>query len=102
MPTDREACTLFAANSDLVLVNKGADVLEADRRFVELHLVVIGESVDEVGGCHGFGHAVLPASRFNQVIKEKRNDIVGLDKCAVAIHDAEAVCVSIGSNADSS
>ncbi len=80
-------------------IDELADVLEAHRRLVERNLVVLGQRVDQVGGGHALGHAVLPAARLHQVVEEQRDDVVGLDEGAVAIHDAEAVRVAVGGDA---
>jgi hypothetical protein len=76
-----------------------ANVLEAHRRLVERHLVIIGQRVDQVGGGHALGHAVLPAARLHQIVEEQRDDVVGLDEGSVAVHDAEAVGIAVGGNA---
>ncbi len=60
------------------------------------NLVVFGERVDQVGCGHALGHAVAPAARLHQVIEEQRDDVVRLDKGAVAVDDAEAVRVAVG------
>ena len=60
---------------------------------------MLGQGVDQVGGGHALGHAVAPAARFNQVIEQQRDDVVGLDERAIAIHDAEAVGVAVGGDA---
>ena len=101
MAADGEASRLLAADCDLVLVDELANVLEADRSLVERHLVEVGESVNQVGGGHTLGHAVAPAARLNQVVEQQRDDVVGLDEGAVSIHNAEAVGVAIGGNAES-
>ena len=58
--------------------------------------MVFGERVDQVGGGDALGDAVPPAARFDQVVEEQRDDVVGLDEGAVAVDDAEAVRVAVG------
>ena len=86
----------FAADGDLVGEDQFADVFEAYGGFKERDLVEVGEGVDEVGGGDGFGDAVLPAAGFDEVVEEQGDDVVGLDKGAVLVDDAEAVGVSVG------
>ncbi len=62
--------------------------------------MVFGKGVDQVGGGDAFGHAVLPAARFDEVVEEQGDDVVGLDEGAVFVDDAEAVGVAVGGNAD--
>ena len=70
MFADGEPGAFFAADEDLVLLDQFANVLEADRSFVELDLVFFGKRVDEIGSGNGFPDSVSPAASFDQVIKE--------------------------------
>ena len=97
---DGETRAFFAADENLVLLDQFANVLEANRRFVEFDLVFFGKRVDEIGGGDRFADSVLPAAGFNQVIEEQRNDVVGLEECAILVDNAEAIGIAIGRNAD--
>src|SRR5581483_2432545 len=66
---DRKARALFAADADFVLLDQLADVFETHRRLVQRNVVGLGQSVDQVRGGDGLGHAVFPAARFHQVIE---------------------------------
>ncbi len=98
MAPDRQPGTLFSADGDLVLIDQLANVLEADGRLVEWHLVFIGQSIDEVGRRHALGHAVAPAATLHQVVEQQRNHVVRLDEGSVGIHNAKAVRIAIGRN----
>ena len=100
MVPDGKPRALFPADRDLVLLDQLADVLESHRRLMQLHLVMVGESVDQVGRGDGFRYAVFPAARFDQVIEEQRDDVVRLDECSIGIHDPKAVGVAVSRNAD--
>ena len=60
----------------------------------------VGHSVDQVGRCHALGHAVSPAARLHQVVQQQRNNVVRLDKRAIAVQNAEAVRIAVGRDAD--
>src|SRR5271168_3819433 len=98
MAADGESGRLFAADCDFVFIDQFADVLEAYRSFIEQNLMVIGEGVYEVGGGDGFGNPVAPAARLDQIIEEQGDDVIGLDKDAVGVDDAEAVGVAVRSD----
>ncbi len=86
--------------SDLILDNQLADVLEAHRSLVELHLEVLGERVDQIRGGHRLGDTILPAARFDQIVEEQRDDIVWLNEGAALVNDAKAVGVAVRGDAD--
>ena len=67
---------------------------------MQFDFMMLGESVDQVGGGYGFSDAVPPSSAFHQIVEEQSNDVVGLEEGAVFVDDAEAICVSVGGNAD--
>ena len=98
---DGEASAFFAADQDLVLLDEFANIFEANRGFVELDFVFFGKRVDEIGGRYGFADSVLPAARFDQVIEEQRDDVVGLEERAVFVDNAEAIGIAIGRDANS-
>ena len=90
---------LLAADCNRVRNNQLADILEAHRRLVQRNLVVVGQRVDQIGCRHAFGHAVFPSARLHQVVEQQRNNVVGLDKRPIRVHNAEAVRISIRRNA---
>ena len=51
MPNGKPSA-LFASDCNLVLLNEFADVFEADWRFVQLDLVMLSQSIDQVGSGH--------------------------------------------------
>ncbi len=61
---------------------------------------MLGEGVYQVGRRDGFGDAVAPAARFDEIVEEQRDDVVRLDEGAVEVDDAEAVGVAVGGDAD--
>src|ERR1019366_10686100 len=87
-------------DEDLVLFDQFADVFEANRGLVELDLVFFGQRVDEVGGGNGFADSVSPAAAFDQVAKEQRDDVVGLEERAVLVDNPEAIGIAIGRDAN--
>ena len=69
---------------------------------MQFDFVMLGESVDQVGGGHGFSDAVLPTATFNQVVEKQCDDVVRLEEGTVLIDDAKTIGVSVGSDADMS
>ena len=59
----------------------------------------LGQRVDQVGRGHALGHAVAPAARLHQIVKEQRNHVVRLDERAIRIQNAKAVGVTVGGEA---
>ena len=62
--------------------------------------VMLGNGIDQVGGRDRFGHAIFPAPAVHQVIEQQGDDVVGREESAVGVHDAEAVGVAVGGDAD--
>src|SRR6201987_3237149 len=100
MPANRQPRALFAADHDLVLIDQFADELESHRRLVQRNLEVLRNSIDQVRRCDGLGHSIPPAARLHQIIEQQRNDVIRLDKRAVAIDNSEAISIAIRRNAD--
>src|SRR5262245_56517375 len=99
MIPDRQPCALFAADDNFVLLDQLAQILEAHRSFVQLHAMMFGQRVDQVGRRNGLAYAVFPPSAFHQIIEQDGDDVIGLDERTVFIHDAEAIGISVGRDA---
>src|SRR5579864_407738 len=69
---------------------------------MQRHLVVFGQCINHVGSRNRFGDAILPAAALNQIIKQYRDYVIGLDKCAILVHNSESISVSVCGNADAS
>src|SRR5581483_12240187 len=76
------------------------DELEAHRSFVQLDFVIFGQSIDQVGGGNRFADSILPASRFDQIIKQQRNDVIRLEKSAILVDDPEAIGIAVGGDSN--
>jgi len=63
---------------------------------------VSASALIRVGGGHALGYAVLPAAGFHQVVEEQGDNVVRLNKRAVGVHNAEAVRVAVGRDAEGS
>src|SRR3954469_22230329 len=98
--TNGEACAFFSADCDLVSLDEFTDVFKADRSLVKLNLVMVGKSIHEVGGRYGLRDSVFPLPTLNQIVEEKRDDIVRLDEGAVLIDDAKAISVPVRRDSD--
>src|SRR5436190_14737278 len=98
--TNGEASALLTSDGDLVLFDKFANVLEADRGFMELNFVLFCQRIDEIGSGHRFRLSILPAASFRQIVKGQCDDVVGLKKCSVSIDDAESVGIAVSGDAD--
>jgi len=79
-----------------------ADIFEPHGRFVKLDFIFFSQSINQIGSSNRLSNAIFPAARFNQIIKEQGDDVVGLYKCAVLIDDSETVGITVGRNANSS
>ena len=97
---DGEAGALFAADEDTVLLEKLANLLEAHRGLVELDLVFFGKRVDEIGGGNGLADSIFPAAGFDQVVKEQRNNVVGLEERTVLVGNPKTIGIAIGRDAN--
>src|SRR5438477_9099226 len=95
-----ESGAFFPTDGNLVLLDKFAYVFETHRGLVQRHAVMFGHSINQVGGGNRLGHAILPASAFNQVVKQQGDDVVGGEESAVGVYDSEAVGVSVSGNTD--
>src|SRR3954471_9135791 len=97
---NRQPRALFSSDCDGVFVDELSDVLKANWRFVELHLVIVGERVNQVRRRNRLRHTVLPAATLNKVVEEKRDDVIRLDKSAVLVNNTEAIGVAVGRDDD--
>src|ERR1700733_14630035 len=100
MMPNRQPRAFFPANRDLVLHDQFADVLESHWSFKQLNPVMLGQRVDQICRCHRLGHAILPPAALYQIVEEQSDDIIRLQESSVAIDNAEAIRVAIGSNAN--
>ncbi len=62
--------------------------------------VMFGHGIDQVGGGDGLGHAIFPATAFDQVVEQQGDDVVGSEESAVGVHNSEAVSIAVGGDAD--
>src|ERR1700694_3587298 len=86
----------FSSNRYLVLLNQFSDVLEPHRSFIELYSVVLSQGIHHVGGGNRLPYPIFPAAGFDQIIEQNGNNVIGLDKGSIFIHDPKAVGVSVG------
>ena len=93
--SDAQAAGLLAADDDRLALHQRADVLEADRRLVNLHSEQFRHGIDLVARRHGADHRAIEAAIFAEVIQRQREHLVRREPGAVAIHDAEAVGVAV-------
>ena len=82
------------------MLDKLADVFEADRRLVQLHSMMPPQSVHQIRRGHRLSHAVLPAARLHQVVEQQSDDVIGRDKRSILVQNAKAVGVAVGGDAD--
>ena len=96
---DREPGAFFAAHRDFVFADELADVFEADGSLISGLAVGFRGGVDHLrcGDAAGGGH--FPAARFDEVVVDESEDVIGRDPGAVAIDDAEAIGVAVGGEA---
>ena len=93
--SDAQAAGLLAADDDRLALHQRADVLEADRRLVNLHPEQFRHGIDLVTRRHGADDRAPDATIFAEVIQCQREHLVGREPGAVAIDDAEAVGVAV-------
>src|SRR5581483_12275699 len=55
---------------------------------------------DQIRGGHRLADTVPPAAALDQVVEQQSEDVVRLKEGAVFVHDAEAVGIAVGGNAD--
>src|ERR1700741_994420 len=94
-----DATAFFTANQNILLQHQFADVLEADGHLVKLAIESGGKFVDELGDRERFGDVTRQIAFTNQVPDQQGKDVVGIGKGAIAIDCADAVAVTISSQA---
>src|SRR3990172_716053 len=97
---DGHARALLAAEDDLALHQKVADIFESDAGLVHLDAVLLGDGIDEMRRGDGTGGAALPAARPAKVVQEKREHLVGVDVRSVRVQYPESVSVAVHGEAD--
>src|SRR5579871_6282706 len=95
-----DAAALFAADQNILLEHKLADVFEADGDFVELAVVFGGELVDEFCDGESFGDIAFELACADKVPDEQSENLVRIDEGAVTIDGTDAVTVTVGGEAD--
>ena len=94
-----DAAAFFAADQDVLLEHKLANIFKTDGDFVEFAAEFGGEFVDEFGDAERFGDVAGQIARTGKVPDEKREDLVRVDERAVAIDGADAVAIAVGAEA---
>src|SRR5207302_3151999 len=100
MMADGKSGAFLAADRDLVLLDQLTDVFETDWGLMKLNFMMLREGINHVGGCDRLGDAVLPSAGLDQIVEEQCDDVIRLEECAVGIHYAEAVSITVSSDDD--
>src|SRR5687768_3725892 len=58
------------------------------------------DAIDQVRRCYRSSNAAFPAAAFDQVVHEKCDELVGINKLSTFVEYAEAVGVAIGGEAE--
>ena len=82
-----ESRAFLAAQRDLILPNQLPDIFETHRRLVDGLPVRSCRRVDHLSGCHAARRRHVPFAGVDQIIVDERQNKIGLDPGAVAIHD---------------
>jgi len=69
-------------------------------KLVQFDAVKLRHGVDQIRRGDRLGHAVLPATAFDEIIEEHSDYVIWLQESSVPIHNTEAVGVAVGRNAD--
>src|SRR6266481_9260713 len=97
--TGADAAAFFAANQNVLFEHQLANVLESNRRLMELSPELCGELVNQLGN----GECLCDVSRqfasSREMPDEQRKNLMGVDERAVAVNGADAVAISIGAQA---
>src|SRR5215469_7451342 len=98
-----QACTdapaLLAANQNVLLEHQFANVLKADRHFVELAAELRGQLVDELRDRKSLCDVAWKVSRSGEVPHKQRQNLVWIDEASCAVNRANAVAIAIGAEA---
>src|SRR6185312_994337 len=94
-----DAAGLLATHDDFALEHVVANKFEADAVLDELAAVPGGDAVKHFGGVEGAGDSTRPALAAQNPTEQNGVDFVGVDKVAVLVSGADAVGVSIGTEA---
>src|ERR1700756_2192740 len=95
MAFDADAARLLAADEDVVLQHKIADVFEADAMLIKRLIVLSGDTIQHLGGVESTCYAASPALSFQQPSQQDGKNLVGIDEVTVFIYGTETIRVTI-------
>ena len=90
----------LAADQHVLAHHVIGDVVEPDRRLVQLQAVALCQAVDHARGGYGPHHGSRPAALLDQVLQRQGEDLVRVDEVAALVHGADAVRVAVGRHAE--
>ena len=95
-----QPAAFLTANDDRLALHHRADVFESDRRLAHRHAILGRHGIHHVTSRHRPHDRAGPVPIFHQMIKQQHQHLIGVDECAVAIHDGKPVGIRVQPEAE--